>query len=57
MTMAERSTHSLETAEGETCQDTEKNRPTEAHSHPGGGRGWYLSGHEKKPANRGTLTH
>ena len=28
-------THELETAEGGTCQDTESNRPSDAHSHPG----------------------
>ena len=51
-----RRTHFLETAEGSTCQDTETNRPTEAHSHPGDGRGKYLSGHRKKPTDRGALT-
>ena len=33
-------THELETAEGETCQNKERNRPTEAHSRTGdSGRG------------------
>ena len=41
-------THSLETAEGRTCQNTERNRPRDAHSHPGDGRGTDLSGHGKE---------
>ena len=45
-------THILETAEGGTCQDMERNRPTEAHSHPGDGRGRDSSGHAKKPTER-----
>ena len=36
--MVERGTHFLETVEGGTCQDTERNRLTEAHSHAGDGR-------------------
>ena len=52
-----RHTHPLETADGGTCQDTERNRPTEAHSHSGDGRARYLSGHEKRPTDRGALTH
>ena len=51
-----RCTHQLETAEGGTCQGTERNRPTEVHSHSGGGRGRYLSGHGRKPTDRGALT-
>ena len=51
-----RRTHKLETAEGGTCQDTESNRSTEAHSHPGDDRGRNLSGHGKKPTDRGALT-
>src|SRR5205807_1350698 len=43
-----RHTHFLETAEGGTCQDMERNRPTEAHSLSGDGRGRDLSGHRKK---------
>ena len=43
-----RCTHQLETAERGTCQDTERNRPTEAHSQTGDGRGKDLSGHGKK---------
>jgi hypothetical protein len=31
-----RCTHILEMAEGKTCQDTERNRPREVHSPPGG---------------------
>ena len=33
-----RSTHVLETAEGGTCQDTEKGQPSEGHSQPGDSR-------------------
>ena len=51
-----RRTHILETAERGTCQDIERNRPTEAHSQPGDGRGRDLSGLEKKPTDRGALT-
>ena len=49
-------THELETAEGATCQDTERNRPTELHSLTGDGRGSDLSGHRKKSTDRGALT-
>ena len=52
-----RRTHPLETADGGTCQDTERNQPTEAHSHSGDGRARYLSGHGKRPTDRGALTH
>ena len=51
-----RHTHNLETAEGGTCQDTERNRPTKAHSLPGDGRGRDLSGHGKEANDQGTLT-
>ena len=51
-----RHTHILETAEGGTCQDTERNRPTEAHSPTGDGTGKNLSGHGKKLTDRGALT-
>ena len=51
-----RRTHILETAEGGTCQDTERNRPIEAHLHPGDGRGRDLLGHGKKSTDRGVLT-
>ena len=51
-----RHTHQLEAVEGGTCQDIERNQPSKAHSLPGGGRGRDLSGHRKKPTNRGTLT-
>ena len=51
-----RRTHMLETAEGGTCQDMERNGPTMAHSLPGDGRGRDLSGHRKKPTDRGALT-
>ena len=49
-------THFLKMAEGGTCQGTKRNRPTEAHLHPGDGRGRNLSGHRKKPTDRGALT-
>ena len=51
-----RRTHALETAEGGTCQDTQGNRPTEAHSHPADGRGRDFSGHARKQTDRGALT-
>ena len=47
----------LETTEGGTCQDTERNRPTEAHSLSGDGRERDLSGHGKKQTDRGALTN
>ena len=46
-----RHTHKLETTEGGTYQDTERNRPNEAYSHPGNGRRRNLSGHGKNPAS------
>ena len=51
-----RRTHKLEMAEGGTCH-TQGNRPTEAHSLSGDGRGRDLSGHARKPTNRGALTN
>ena len=51
-----RHTHQLETADGGTCQDTERNWPTEAHSLPGDGRGRELSGHGRK-TDRPRRTH
>jgi hypothetical protein len=51
-----RRTHFLETAEGEPCKDTERNWPSEAHSHSGDGRRRGLSGHGNKPTERSTLT-
>ena len=51
-----RPTHSLKTAEGGTCQDTETIRPTEAHSRPGDDRQNDLSGHRNNPTDRGPLT-
>ena len=50
-------THKLETAEGATCQDTERNRPSDAHSRPGYGRWRDLSGYRKKQAERDALTN
>ena len=49
-------THFLETVEGGSCQDTERNRPTDAHSLSGDGRGRHLSGHRTIAAERGALT-
>ena len=49
-------THFLETAEGGTCQDTERNRPSEGYSLPGNGRERNLSGHGKKPTKQGAPT-
>ena len=51
-----RCTYSLERAEDGTCQDMERNRPSEGHSQPGDDKGRELSGHGKKPTSRGTLT-
>ena len=47
-------THVLETAEGGTYQNTERNRLSKAHSLPGDGRGKELSGTE---ANRPSKVH
>ena len=52
-----RPTHILETADRGTCQDTERIRPTEAHSLPGDGRQRNLSGHQKNPTDQGPLTN
>ena len=51
-----RSTHQLETAQGGTSQDTERIRPTEAHSHTGDRTGRDKSGHRKNPTDRDPLT-
>ena len=51
-----RCTNSLGTVEGGTCQDTERNRPSEVHSLSGNGRGRDLSGHGKNPTERSALT-
>ena len=51
-----RRTYLLEPAEGGTCQDTGKNRPTKVHSLSGYGRGRDLSGHGNKRTNQGALT-
>ena len=51
-----RRTHFLETASGGTCQDTERNRPTEAHSPTGDGIGRYFSG-PRKETDRLRCTH
>ena len=51
-----RHTHQLKTAEGGTCQDMERNRANQSHSHPGDGRGRDLSGHRKKSIEPGALT-
>ena len=50
-------THTLEPAEGGTCQDTEANRPSETYSQTGDGRARGLSGHRKKLTERGALTN
>jgi len=52
-----RHTHSLETAEGETCQDMEGKRPSEMHSQSGDRRGRDLSGDGKKLTEQGALTN
>src|SRR5579863_10386244 len=43
-----RGTHVLETTEGWTSQDTERNQPSEGHSQTEGRRGRDKSGHRKK---------
>ena len=49
-------THKLETAEGGTCHGRTRKRLSEVHSRPGNGRRMDLSGHGKKPPDRGALT-
>src|SRR6267142_268650 len=50
-----RGTHQLESAEGETSQDTETNRASKGHSPTGECRGRDKSGHRNKPSKqRGT---
>ena len=44
-------------AEGGTCQGTERNQPSEGHSHTGDGRGRGLSEHGKKRIERRVLTN
>jgi hypothetical protein len=51
-----RGTHVLETSEGGTCQETEKNRQSEGHSLAKDSRGRNLSGHGKKYTEEGALT-
>ena len=46
-------THKLETAEGRTCQDMERNQPSDGHSLPGGHRGRELSGSGVSVTERG----
>ena len=48
--------HILEMAEGGSCQETERNQPSEAHSQTGDGKGRDLSGHINKPTDQGALT-
>ena len=50
-------TDHLEIAEGGICQDTERNRPTKAHSLPGDGRGTDLLGHGRiRPSKADSLS-
>ena len=51
-----RRTHNLEAAEGGTCQDTEGQPPSEAHSLARDRRGRDLSGPERKAIKQGSLT-
>ena len=51
-----RRTYCLETSEVRSCQDTESNRPIEAHLLPGDIRGRDSSRHGIKPTDRGALT-
>jgi len=48
-----RSTHFLGNTEGGTCQDSERKEPSKGHSQTRDHRGRDLSGHGKKPTNRG----
>ena len=48
--------HHLKTTEGATCQDIERNRPSEVHSLPGDGGGSEMSGHRKQSIDRWALT-
>ena len=50
-------THKLETAEGVTCQDTERKRLSDEHSLPGDRRGKNLSGHRNKATEQRVLTN
>jgi hypothetical protein len=52
-----RGTHFLGTAEGGTCQDTERDRLSKGCSRAADGRGWDLSGHRKKQTEWGALTN
>ena len=49
-------THILETASGETSQDTKRIAPSEGHSQTGDGIGRDKSDHRKHPTKRGALT-
>jgi len=49
-------THLLETTEGRTCQDTEREQLSEGHSLPGDRRGRDLSGDGKKVTEQEALT-
>ena len=51
-----RGTHSLETEEGGTSQDTERKQLSKAHSLPGDGRERDKSGQGKKATKQDTLT-
>src|SRR6266850_2131499 len=52
-----RGTHKLESADGQTSQDTERIRPSEGHSRPGERRWTDKSGHGKNLTERGALTN
>ena len=51
-----RRTHNLETADGRTCQNTERNQLSKAHSPTEDSRGRDSSGHGKTPTKQGALT-
>ena len=51
-----RGTNFLETAKRGSCQDTERNRPSERHSPPGDDRGRDSLGQENQSTERGALT-
>src|SRR6267142_726512 len=52
-----RGTHRLESADGQTSQDTERIRPSEGHSQTGEHRWTDKSGHRKNLTERGALTN
>jgi len=52
-----RGTYKLETTEGGTCQDIQRNQLSKGHLLSGDSRGGYLSGHRWKLTDQGALTN